>query len=166
MTTIASQSPASRLFTQPFIQMQIKENIKASRHWPLCGEFTGTGEFPAQRASNAENISIWWRHHDEHQADNKSHDQHISCNTLSNDMWLVDRHKRHLACSRNAGGRVIHFGKICMLAITRRMPNCYCVTLCECRTAYGVVSLWHCDEVEISFTLVLCNGICKTHRNN
>ena len=24
----------------------------------------GTGEFPAQRASNAENVSIWWRHHD------------------------------------------------------------------------------------------------------
>ena len=23
-----------------------------------------TGEFPAQRASNAENISIWWRHHE------------------------------------------------------------------------------------------------------
>ena len=22
-----------------------------------------TGEFPAQRASNTENISIWWRHH-------------------------------------------------------------------------------------------------------
>ena len=37
---------------------------KAPRHWPLCGEFTGTGEFPAQRASNAENVSIWWRHHD------------------------------------------------------------------------------------------------------
>ena len=29
----------------------------------LCGEFTGTGEFLAQRASNAENVSIWWRHH-------------------------------------------------------------------------------------------------------
>ena len=42
----------------------MKENIKAPRHWPLCGEFTGTGEFPAQRASNAENVSIWWRHHD------------------------------------------------------------------------------------------------------
>ena len=38
--------------------------IKAPRHWPLCGEFTGTGEFPAQRASYAENVSIWWRHHD------------------------------------------------------------------------------------------------------
>ena len=55
------KSPASRLFIQSFIQAQIKENIKAPRHWPLCGEFTGTGEFPAQRASNAENVSILWR---------------------------------------------------------------------------------------------------------
>ena len=23
----------------------------------------GTGEFPAQMTSNAENVSIWWRHH-------------------------------------------------------------------------------------------------------
>ena len=30
----------------------------------LCGGNSPmTGEFPAQRASNAENISIWWRHH-------------------------------------------------------------------------------------------------------
>ena len=26
-------------------------------NWPV------TGEFPAQMASNAENVSIWWRHH-------------------------------------------------------------------------------------------------------
>ena len=51
------------MFTQPFIRAQIKVNIKAPRHWPLCGEFTGTGEFPAQMASYAENVSIWWRHH-------------------------------------------------------------------------------------------------------
>ena len=51
------------MLTQPFIQTQIKENIKAPRHWPLCWEFTGTGELPAQRASYAENVSIWWRHH-------------------------------------------------------------------------------------------------------
>ena len=57
------KSPASQLCTESFIQAQIKENIKAPRHWPLCGEFTGTGEFPAQRASNAENVTIWWRHH-------------------------------------------------------------------------------------------------------
>ena len=31
----------------------------------LCaGNSPVTGEFPAQRASKAENISIWWRHHD------------------------------------------------------------------------------------------------------
>ena len=30
----------------------------------LCpGNSPGTGEIPAQRASNAENVSIWWRHH-------------------------------------------------------------------------------------------------------
>ena len=37
------KSPASRLFTQPSIQTEIKANIKM--------------------ASNAENVSIWWRHH-------------------------------------------------------------------------------------------------------
>ena len=31
----------------------------------LCvGNSPGTGEFPAQMASNAENFSIWWRHHE------------------------------------------------------------------------------------------------------
>ena len=31
----------------------------------LCaGNSPGTGEFPAQMASSAENVSIWWRHHD------------------------------------------------------------------------------------------------------
>ena len=30
----------------------------------LCvGNSPGTGEFPAQKASYAENVSIWWRHH-------------------------------------------------------------------------------------------------------
>ena len=30
----------------------------------LCaGNSPETGEFPAQMASNAENVSIWWRHH-------------------------------------------------------------------------------------------------------
>ena len=31
----------------------------------LCARNSpGTGEFPAQMASNAENVSIWWRHHE------------------------------------------------------------------------------------------------------
>ena len=32
----------------------------------LCaGNSAMTGEFPAQRASNTENVTIWWRHHEQ-----------------------------------------------------------------------------------------------------
>ena len=48
------------MFTQPFIRAHIKENIKTPRHWPLCGEFTDEWWIPHTRASNAENVSIWW----------------------------------------------------------------------------------------------------------
>ena len=58
------KSPASRLFTQSFIHTQVKWNIIAPRHWPFRGEFTMDRWFTAQRASNAENVYIWWRHHD------------------------------------------------------------------------------------------------------
>ena len=33
------------------------------RHWHCEGNSPVTGEFPTQMASNAENVSIWWRHH-------------------------------------------------------------------------------------------------------
>ena len=42
---------------------------RSTKSWKLrdSGFYAGnspvTGEFPAQRASNAENVSIWWRHH-------------------------------------------------------------------------------------------------------
>ena len=52
--------PASP-FARVLVQAQMKENIKAPHHWPLWGEFIG--EYPAQRASKVENVSIWWRHH-------------------------------------------------------------------------------------------------------
>ena len=56
MGTIAPQFTRLTIVYSTFIQTQIKENIKAQRHWPLCGDF------PAQMASDAENVSIWWRH--------------------------------------------------------------------------------------------------------
>ena len=46
MGAMQLKSPASPLFTQPFIQTQVKRNIKAPRHWPLCGEFTGNRWIP------------------------------------------------------------------------------------------------------------------------
>ena len=43
------KSPASRLFTQPFVQVRIKENSEAPRHWPLWGEFTGDWWIPRKK---------------------------------------------------------------------------------------------------------------------
>ena len=57
ISAMASQFTGPTIFTQPFIQAQTNETIEALRHWPLWGEFT------AQRASYAEHVSIWWRHH-------------------------------------------------------------------------------------------------------
>ena len=77
-------SPASQLFAEPFIQAQIKENIKAPRHWPLWGEFTGDRCIPAQMASNAENVSICWRHH------GLITESHYSCYGLKNTCFVLN----------------------------------------------------------------------------
>ena len=54
MGAIASQITSLTIFTQPFIQTEIKENIKARVTGLCAGNSLGTGEFPAQMASNAE----------------------------------------------------------------------------------------------------------------
>ena len=41
-----------------------KKTSKLRVTGPCAGNSPVTGEFPAQMASNAENGSIWWRHHD------------------------------------------------------------------------------------------------------
>ena len=64
MGTVASQITSLNIVYSTVYSGADQRNTKAPRHWPLCGEFTGTGEFPAQRASNAENVSIWRRHHE------------------------------------------------------------------------------------------------------
>ena len=60
MCATASHITSLTIAYSTVFKAQIKENIKAPRHWLWYGDFTG--EFPAQRASNAENVSIWWRH--------------------------------------------------------------------------------------------------------
>ena len=63
MTSMESQITSLTVVYSTVYSDADKKNIKATRHRPLCGEVTGTGEFPAQMASYAENVSIWWRHH-------------------------------------------------------------------------------------------------------
>ena len=43
---------------------QRKHQSSASLAFVCMGNSPGTGEFPAQMASYAENVSIWWRHHE------------------------------------------------------------------------------------------------------
>ena len=50
---VSNHQPHDCLLNRSF-KAQIKENIKAPRHWSLCGEFTGDRWIPAQMASNAE----------------------------------------------------------------------------------------------------------------
>ena len=58
------KSPTSWLFTQPFIQAQIKKS--KLRVTGLCGGNSPvTGEFPSQGASDTETVSTWLCHHDE-----------------------------------------------------------------------------------------------------
>ena len=46
MGTMASQITSLKIVYSTVIQAQIKENIKAPRHWPLCGELTGDRWIP------------------------------------------------------------------------------------------------------------------------
>ena len=66
MSAIASQITGVTIkqFIQPFLRRRSKKASKL-RVTSLCdGNSPVTGEFPALMASNAEYVSIWWRHHD------------------------------------------------------------------------------------------------------
>ena len=57
------KSPVPRWFAEPFVQAKIRE-ISQLRVTGLCGRNSPvTDEFPSQRASNTEHVSVWWRHH-------------------------------------------------------------------------------------------------------
>ena len=61
ISVLASLITGVSLFTQPFVQAQMKKTSKP-RVTGLCeGNSAVTGEFSTQRASNAKNVSIWWR---------------------------------------------------------------------------------------------------------
>ena len=64
MNMMASQNTSFAIVYPTFVQAQIKKTQKL-RVTGLCGGSPPvTVGFPSQRASNAENVSIWWRHHE------------------------------------------------------------------------------------------------------
>ena len=57
-----NHQPHHRLLKRLF-GCRSKKTSKLSVTGLCTGNSPGTGEFPAQMASNAENVCIWWRHH-------------------------------------------------------------------------------------------------------
>ena len=65
MNAMASQITSLTIVYPSFLFRRRSKKTSKLRVTGLCeGNSPVTGEFPAQRASNAENVSIWWRHHD------------------------------------------------------------------------------------------------------
>ena len=56
--SVSNHQPHDRLFRR-----RHKKTSKRRVTGLFAGNSPGTGEFPAQMASYAENVSIWWRHH-------------------------------------------------------------------------------------------------------
>ena len=64
MGAMASQVTSLTIVYSTIYSGADQKKISKLRVTGLCaGKSPGPGEFPAQMASNAENVSIWWRHH-------------------------------------------------------------------------------------------------------
>ena len=61
--SVSNHQPHDCLLNRLF-RRRSKETSKRGVTDLCAGNSPGTGEFPAQMASNAENVPIWWRHHD------------------------------------------------------------------------------------------------------
>ena len=65
MSAMASQITSLTIIYWTIYSGADQRKHQSSASLALCaGNSPVTGEFPAQRASNAENVSIWWRHDD------------------------------------------------------------------------------------------------------
>ena len=63
MSAMASQMTSLTIVHSTVYSRRRSKKTSKLRVTGLCkGISPVTGEFPAQRASNAENVSIWWRH--------------------------------------------------------------------------------------------------------
>ena len=63
MSTMASRITSLMVVYSTVYSDADQRKHQSSASLAFVWGITGTGEFPAQRASHAENVSIWWRHH-------------------------------------------------------------------------------------------------------
>ena len=64
MSAIASEiTSLTIVYSTVYLDADKKKTSKLRVTGLCAGNSPVTGEFPAQMASKAENVSIWWRHH-------------------------------------------------------------------------------------------------------
>ena len=64
---VSNRQPHDCLLNRSF-RRRLKKTSKLCVTGLCAGNLPVTGEFPAQMSSNAENVSIWWRHHESRNA--------------------------------------------------------------------------------------------------
>ena len=144
------KSPVSSLFAQLLVQARIRENIKAPCHWLCAGNSPVIGEFPAQKASNAENVSIWWRHHEQFyncvavHVYGLLHSYRITHDDVIKLQWPIDqsqRYGRHQAACREPAGS---YDKTTRTAICFEHKTRYLLI----RAPYTrIVVFWHISNI-------------------
>ena len=79
---VSNHQPRDFLLNRLFGRRSKK--ISKLRVTGLCaGNSPETGEFPAQMVSNAENVSIWWRHHE-----NNRHSADCISNAIKKEIFM------------------------------------------------------------------------------
>ena len=141
MSTMASQiTSIGIVYSTVYSRLRSKKTSKLRVTGLCAGNSPGTGEFPEQMASYAENVSIWWRHHgwpdDIHVRKRKCHhwfcwlpaaclapiDYLYQCRSIANSLWPNDAIRRHrsalaqvMACCLTAN----HYLNQCLFLISR-----------------------------------------------
>ena len=89
---------------------------QSSASLALCvcegGDSPVTGEFPAQMSSNAEDVSIWWRHHESQELRNCQFVLHVLLLAPTPDipLWI--------------GNAILHTNKSCSTYVLVHRPDC------------------------------------------
>ena len=101
---VSNHQPYNYLLNLSF-RRRSKKTSKLSVNGLCIGKSQVIGEFPARRASNAENVSIWWRHHVQgnvfHSDSHKGHNEDQWCRAIKThshkNSKMLDFHKYPIA---------------------------------------------------------------------
>ena len=90
MSSITSQITSVKIvFATVYSGTEQRKHQKLHVTGLCAGNSPGTGEFPPQMASNLENVSIWWRHHESSCPDNSTHLSNVSLCVWVSNAWYT-----------------------------------------------------------------------------